>query len=69
MFSALTLLFLAAALPEILPPADTLSQPGLLWSVPGRHAISAHPAGLLLTESGAEPQTLRAMDPETGTLG
>ena len=69
MFSTLTLLFLAAALPETLPLADTLSQPGLLWSVPGRHAISAHPSGLLLTESGAEPQTLRAMDPETGTLG
>ncbi|MFT5583126.1 MAG: hypothetical protein ACI9VR_000704 [Cognaticolwellia sp.] len=55
-------------LPETLPLADALSQPAMQWSVPGRHAIAAHPSGLLLTASSAEPQTLRAMDPETGTL-
>ena len=68
MFSSLTLLFLASVLPNSLPQADILAQPALQWSVPSRHAIAAHPAGILLTESSAEPQTLRAMDPETGTL-
>lgn len=69
MFSPFFLLFTASVMPEQLPVADTLPQPALQWSVPGRHAIAAHPAGLLLTESGAEPQTLRSMDPETGALG
>ena len=68
MFSALTLLFLASAFPTTLPQADILSQPALQWSVSSRHSIAAHPAGLLLTESSTEPQTLRAMDPETGAL-
>lgn len=65
----LELLLWLVLLPGELPAADSLPQPTLQWSVSGRHARATHPMGVALTQSGAEPQTMRAMDPETGALG